>query len=297
MSKLGVGLLGKSGLVGKTYEKLLADHPFFELIYAPKREELGNIEKAKGCVLIFSALSDEAAKIYDPLYANEGFPVFTSASCHRLQKDIPLIIPEINGAKLKGWKGTLIAKPNCTLQSMLLPLYPLHQKFGLKQVSVTNLQSISGAGASYTLSGNVIPFIEGEEEKSEMESLKILENPSITISAHCTRVPVLHGHLACISASFEKKPTLKEVRDCWDSFRGVNLPSSPEKTFVYFENEDRPQPELDVNVGKGMAIALGRLRACSLFDIRFVALSHNLIRGAAGGGLLTAELYAKENIL
>lgn len=102
---------------------------------------------------------------------------------------------------------------------MLLPLYPLHQKFGLKQVSVTNLQSISGAGASYTLSGNVIPFIEGEEEKSEMESLKILENPSITISAHCTRVPVLHGHLACISASFEKKPTLKEVRDCWDSFR------------------------------------------------------------------------------
>ncbi|MDN3509112.1 MAG: aspartate-semialdehyde dehydrogenase [Candidatus Neptunochlamydia sp.] len=297
MSKLNVGLLGKRGLVGQTYEKLLRSHPYFELVFAPLREELGNIEKGKVCDLIFSALTSEAAKKYDPLYADLEVPVLSSASFHRLQEDVPLIIPEINGAKLKGWKGSIIAKPNCTLQSMLLPLYPLHQRFGLKEVSVTNLQSISGAGSHFTLSDNVIPFIEGEEEKSESESLKILDNPLIRISTHCIRVPVLNGHLACISASFEKKPTLEEVRDCWDRFKGLQLPSSPEKIFVYFEQEDRPQPELDVNIGKGMAIALGRLRACSLFDIRFISLSHNLIRGAAGGGLLIAELYAKENLL
>lgn len=297
MNKLKVGLLGKKGLVGQTYEKLLKNHPCFELVFAPLREELKNIEKGEVCDLIFSALPSEGGKTYDPLYADLGIPVFSSASFHRLKEDVPLIIPEINGAKLKGWKGGIIAKPNCTLQSMLLPLYPLHQRFGLKEISVTNLQSTSGAGSHFTLSDNVIPFIEGEEEKSENESLKILENPLIRISTHCTRVPVLHGHLACISASFKKKPTLREVRDCWDHFEGLHLHSSPEKMFVYFEEKDRPQPDLDVNVGKGMAIALGRLRACSLFDIRFIALSHNLIRGAAGGGILTAELYAKENLL
>ncbi|MDJ0651699.1 MAG: aspartate-semialdehyde dehydrogenase [Simkaniaceae bacterium] len=297
MSKLKVGLLGKRGLVGQTYEKLLKDHPYFELIFAPLRKELGTLEKGKVCDLIFSALPSKAAKKYDPLYAALGIPVFSSASFHRLQKDVPLIIPEINGTKLKGWKGAIIAKPNCTLQSMLLPLYPLHQSFGLQTVSVTNLQSTSGAGSHFKLTDNVIPFIEGEEEKSENESLKILDNPSIKISTHCIRVPVLHGHLACISASFEKKPTLEEVRDCWEYFKGLQLPSAPEKIFVYFDGEDRPQPHLDVNVGKGMAVAVGRLRTCSLFDIRFIALSHNLIRGAAGGGLLTAELYAKENLL
>lgn len=297
MGKIGVGLLGKNGLVGKTYQSLLTNHPFFELKFAPNREELGNLEKARGCTFIFSALPKEGAEIYDVLYARAGFKVFSSASCHRLKEDVPLIIPEINGGKLKGWKGSIIAKPNCTLQSMLLPLYPLHEKFSLRQVSVTNLQSTSGAGGDFTLSGNVIPFIQGEEEKSEKESLKILETPLIAMSTHCTRVPVLHGHLACVSASFEKKPTLEEVKECWSAFEGLSLPSSPEKTFIYFEEEDRPQPEIDVNVGKGMAIALGRLRTCSLFDIRFTALSHNLIRGAAGGGLLTAELYAKENLL
>ncbi|MEM8727647.1 MAG: aspartate-semialdehyde dehydrogenase [Chlamydiota bacterium] len=297
MSKLKVGLLGKRGLVGQTYERLLKDHPYFELIFAPSREELGDIEKGKGCDLIFSALLNEAAKRYDPLYAGLGIPVFASAPFHRLKKEVPLIIPEINGAKLKGWKGSIIAKPNCTLQSMLLPLYPLHRKFGLKKVFVTHLQSTSGAGSRFILSDNIIPFIEGEEEKSENESLKILDDRSIKISTHCLRVPVVRGHLACISASFGKKPDFEEIRDCWDCFKGLRLPSSPEKMFVYFEQKDRPQPELDLNIGQGMAVALGRLRACPLFDIRFIALSHNLVRGAAGGGLLTAELYAKDHLL
>lgn len=295
MSKLKVGILGSSGLVGQQYVELLKDHPYFELAFAPSREECMEVEKAKGCALIFSALPNEIAEKVDLLYAEEGFPVFSSASCHRLKEDVSLIIPEINGEKLKAWKGEIISKPNCTLQSMLLPLFPLHQRFHLKKVAVTNLQSMSGAGKDFSLGANVIPYIEGEEEKSEQESLKILEEPSILLSVHCTRVPVVHGHMACISASFEKKPTLKEVKGCWESFPGLDLPSAPEKLFIYREEKDRPQPEKDT--GEGMAISLGRLRSCSLFDIRFTALSHNLIRGAAGGGLLTAEYFAQEHLL
>ena len=165
MSKLKVGLLGKGGLVGQTYEKLLKDHPYFELGFAPARGELDQIEKGRDCPLIFSALPSKAAKMYDPLYAKQGNVVVSAASFHRLQKTVPLIIPEINGGKLKNWAGSIIAKPNCSLQSILLPLYPLHQKFCLKKVAVTTLQSISGAGSKFTLRDNVIPFIEGEEEK------------------------------------------------------------------------------------------------------------------------------------
>jgi len=297
MRKLKVGLLGKGGLVGRTYEKLLEKHPYFKLVFAPVREELEKVEKSKDCDLIFSALPNKAAKIYDLLYAKKGIPIFTSAPFHRFQKDVSLIIPEINGYKLKNWKGSIIAKPNCTLQSMLLPLYPLHKAFRLKKVATTYLQSRSGAGSGFTLTDNVIPFIEGEEEKSEKETLKILEDPSIKISTHSTRIPVSYGHLAYVSASFETPPTLDQVRNCWNRFQGLDLPSAPEKLFIYFKEKDRPQPELDVNLGKGMAVALGRLRTCSFFDIRFIALSHNLIRGAAGGGLLTAELYAREHYL
>ena len=295
MKKLKVGLLGRGGLVGQIYQQLLKNHPLFELTFAPQKEEMGQIEKGRDCALIFSALPNEVAQVYDPLYAQERIPVFSSASCHRLEKEVPLIIPEINGSILKGWKGTLIAKPNCTLQSFLLPLYPLHKRFGLQNVSVTHLQSVSGAGRGFSLKGNIIPYIAGEEEKTEKETLKILGHPPVGISVHCNRVPVLEGHLSCISASFNKKPTLEDVLNCWEAFQGVSLPSSPEKVLIYLKQNDRPQPQLDAYLGKGMSVALGRLRPCSLFDIRFVALSHNLIRGAAGGGLLTAELYVREN--
>lgn len=295
MSKLKVGLLGSRGFVGKTYVELLKKHPYFELVFIPDRDACTDVEKAKGCALIFSALPNEAAETIEPLYIEAGFPLFSSASCHRLKEGVSLIIPEINGNLIKQWKGGMIAKPNCTLQSMLLPLYPLHQQFRLKSVAVTNLQSMSGAGKDFTLGSNVIPYIEGEEEKSERESLKILGEPSLPMSIHCTRVPVVHGHLACISASFERKPTLEEVKRCWKTFPRLDLPSSPRQVFRYREENDRPQPEKDME--ERMAIALGRLRGCSLFDIRFTALSHNLVRGAAGGGLLTAEYFAKEHLL
>ncbi|MCP5506542.1 MAG: aspartate-semialdehyde dehydrogenase [Chlamydiales bacterium] len=295
MSKLRVGLLGSTGLVGQSYVKLLKGHPYFELSFIPMRDECAQVEKAKGCALIFSALPNEVAETVEPLYVQAGFPLFSSASCHRLKEGVSLIIPEINGEILKHWKGGMIAKPNCTLQSMLLPLYPLHLQFRLKSVAVTNLQSMSGAGKDFTLGQNVIPYIEGEEEKSEQESLKILGAPTLPMSIHCTRVPVVHGHLACISASFETKPTLEEVRKCWEAFPRLDLPSSPEKVFRYREENDRPQPLKDVE--EGMTITLGRLRSCPLFDIRFTALSHNLMRGAAGGGLLTAEYFAKEHLI
>ena len=285
-----VGLLGGNGLVGQTYQKLIKKHRDFELCFVPSRDELGDVLKAGGCDIIFSALPSNVAQIYDPLYAREGYPVFSSASCHRMEEDIPLIIPEINPEdfawierqqKSRGWKGFIIAKPNCTLQSMILPLFPLHKRFGLKGVSVTYLQARSGAGKGFELEGNILPFIEGEEEKSTSETHKILGNSTIRISSQCMRVPVSHGHLAAISASFVERPSLREVKAIWNQYEPVS----------YLEEKDRPQPALDL--GDGMKVSIGRLSSCSLMDIRFVSLSHNLIRGAAGGGLLTAEYWSK----
>jgi len=307
--KIPVGILGASGLVGKQYMQLLQNHPQFDLVFHATRMTLRNFDRAKGCRLLFSALPSFVAQSIEPEYAKRGFPIFSSASCHRLHMDIPLIIPEVNPNHLqmvkvqqknRGWeKGCIIAKPNCTLQSYLLPLYPLHKRFTLKRLFITNLQSISGAGSGYKLKDNIVPYIPYEEEKSETEPLKILGKwdgkkihpSSINISTHCTRVPVEHGHLACISASFEEKPSLDEVRYIWKTFKGLLLPTAPKNPLVYFEDYDRPQPKLDSLCGQGMSIALGRLRECPIFDIRFIALSHNLIRGGAGGGILTAELY------
>ncbi len=285
-----VGLLGGNGLVGQTYQNLINKSQDFELCFVPSREGLVDVLKAKGCDLIFSALPNNAAKIYDPLYAREGYPVFSSASCHRMEEDIPLIIPEINPEDFawierqqqnQGWKGFIVAKPNCTLQSIILPLFPLHKRFGLKRILVTYLQARSGAGKGFELEDNILPFIEGEEEKSTEETHKILGDSSIQISSRCMRVPVSHGHLAAVSASFEERPSLEEVKSLWNQYEPV----------CYLEREDRPQPALDL--GDGMLVSIGRLCNCPLMDIRFVSLSHNLIRGAAGGGLLTAEYWSK----
>lgn len=309
--KIPVGVLGASGLVGRQYVQLLQNHPYFELIFQATRQTIENFDRAKKCRLLFSALPSCVAQSIEPEYARRGVPIFSSASCHRLQADIPLIIPEVNPDHLqiitvqqknRGWKGgCIIAKPNCTLQSYILPLYPLHKHFTLERLLVTNLQAISGAGAGYELKNNIVPYIPHEEEKSETEPLKILGKwdgntlhfSSINISMHCTRVPVEHGHLACVSASFKKKPSLDEVKYIWTTFKGLKLPTAPQYPLIYFEEHDRPQPKLDYLCGKGMSVALGRLRECPLFTIRFIALSNNLIRGGAGGGILTAELYCR----
>ena len=343
-----VGILGATGLVGQQYVRLLHSHPFFEVVFlAASNESAGkkyaHVLAAKGmpregipsrllempvhavqevdearecCELVFSALSTEAAKAYEALYAAAGLQVISNAGFHRMDPDVPLIVPEINSDHLKilpqqrarrGWKGSLITKPNCSLQGFLIPLYPLHRQFGVKRLIVTTMQSVSGAGypgiPSLDIIDNVIPLIPGEEEKSETEPLKILGSvqggqirpaEGIKVSMHCNRVPVLSGHMACVSVEFELKPSRDEILTLWREFTAepqrLGLPSAPRQPILYTDENDRPQPRLDREAGGGMASTVGRLRECRVFDYRFVCLSHNVFRGAAKGGVLNAEL-------
>ncbi len=319
VEKIPVGILGGRGVLGEHYRALLEEHPWFELVFCPSSANLDKIEEASStCQLIFSALPNEQAYIYEERYAAAGLGVISSSSCHRDSPDVPVIIPEINPDHLKilelqqqkrGWsKGFIVCKPNCSIQSYLLPLTPLHEQFQVKKVIVTMLQAISGAGystlPSYMIQDNIIPYIADEEEKSEREPLKIwgqIKNEQIqplrdlTISAHCNRVPVLNGHLACVSVEFAKKPSKKEILETWSSFEPLSLPSAPKRPIIYREEVDRPQARLDRESENGMAITVGRVRPCPVLDYRFVGLSHNAIRGGAGGGILIAEMiYAKK---
>ncbi len=284
-------------------------------------------EAAEECDFVFSAFNMEkqAARELEAQYA-EYIPVVSNNSAHRLTEDIPLIIPEINPHHLqiipiqqrnRGWeKGFIIVKPNCSIQSFLPPVYALMAAgYPVESLAVTTLQAVSGAGypglAALEMIDNVVPFIQGEEEKSEQEPLKILGSirddkfidlDSLVLSVHCNRVPVSHGHMATVSLKFrDKKPNLQEVKDIWESFEGapqaLNLPSAPLSPIVVRKEIDRPQPVKDRDAGNGMAISVGRLRECPLFDIRFVALSHNTIRGAAGGAVLSAELLKAKGYL
>ena len=308
---------------GKRYEEAVEGRWHFEKdipegvrgLLVHSIEEMG--EARKTCDFVFSALDTAVAKEWEERYAEAGVPVVSNSSAHRWDEDVPMIIPEINPDHLKiipiqrkkrGWdRGFIAVKPNCSLQSYLIPLFPLHKEFTLKAVIVTTMQAISGAGypgvASFDIIDNIVPYIKGEEVKSEREPRKILgriegdlivEEKGIVISAHCNRVPVIDGHLACVSVAFESKPTREEILEIWREFRGVpqelNLPFAPEQPIIYREEVARPQPRLDRDKGKGMAVTVGRLRECNVLNYRFVALSHNTIRGAAGGGILIAEL-------
>ncbi|MCY3975460.1 MAG: aspartate-semialdehyde dehydrogenase [Simkaniaceae bacterium] len=284
-----------------------------------------DVAEAKGrCRFLFSALPGNVVKAYEELYARNDLPVISNNSRYRGDEDVPLLIPEVNAdhaevihlqRKRRGWKrGCIVTKPNCSLQSYVLPLTPLHRTFTVVRLCVTTLQAVSGAGSSQSSSldmeGDIIPYIPSEEEKSENEPLKvwgrvgkrgIVRERGIAVSAHCNRVPVRDGHLACVSVAFVRKPERGEVLDLWRTFRGppqtLALPSAPDDPIVYVEGLDRPRPRYDKDRGRGMSVTVGRLRSCPLFDYRFTALSHNVIRGAAGGGILTAEyLVAKEYI-
>ncbi len=278
----------------------------------------------KACGFVFSALETEAAKAYEEKYAAAGLPVVSNASAHRHTKDVPMLIPEINPEhlgiipaqkKARGWgRGFIVVKPNCSIQSYMAPLFALKKEFGVKRVIVTTLQAVSGAGhpgvASLDIVDNIIPLIKGEEEKSEQEPLKIFGkvtgsgiacDNSIRISAHCNRVPVIDGHMACVSVEFGKKPAKEQVIAAWKSFRGVpqelGLPSAPLQPIIYTGDPARPQSRLDRDNDKGMAVTVGRLRDCNVLDYRFVGLSHNIIRGAAGGAILTAELLKAKGLI
>lgn len=284
---------------------------------------------AKHCAFVFSAFEmpdKEAIKHTEEAYAAAGMPVFSNASAHRGTEDVPMMIAEINPEHLDiipeqqkrhGWdKGFIVVKPNCSLQSYLTAVYALIAAgYDVEKLIITTMQAVSGAGypgvASLDVIDNIIPFISGEEEKTEQEPLKILGSmkggifvpmKGLAISAHCNRVPVSDGHLACVNILFgKKKPSLEEILNIWKKFRGepqkLDLPSAPLQPIIYRDEPNRPQPKRDRDADKAMAVSVGRLREDNVFDFKFVALSHNTVRGAAGGGILTAELAFKKGFL
>jgi aspartate-semialdehyde dehydrogenase len=274
--------------------------------------------------LVFSALDLEKEQIkeIENNFASLGIPVVSNNSAHRFTQDVPMIIPEINPEHLglikiqqinHGWKkGFIVVKPNCSIQSFVAQITAL-MRFNPQKIEVTTFQAVSGAGKTLEswpeMKDNVIPFIGGEEEKTEKEPLKIwgkLKNGTIklaknpTISATCIRVPVSNGHLASVAVSFERKPARDEVLEAWKNFnplKELNLPFAPNPFITVFDEENRPQTGLDRNLGKGMGISVGRLRDDIIFDYKFVGLSHNTIRGAAGGAILTAELLKAKGFI
>ncbi|MHB9292130.1 aspartate-semialdehyde dehydrogenase [Hollandina sp. SP2] len=277
---------------------------------------------------VFSALEmgREAILRLEEAYAAQGIPVISNASAHRWTADVPMLIAEVNPLhtdiipiqqKARGWnQGFIAVKPNCSIQSYTTPIYALLKAgYEVNRLVVTTLQAVSGAGypgvPSLDIIDNVVPYIDGEEGKSELEPLKILGEirngqiePASTpkISAHCNRVPVVNGHTACISLEFgAKKPSVEEVRAVWTGFSGLpqelNLPMAPKQPIILREEANRPQPRKDRDADKAMAVTLGRIRPCPVFDLRFVGLSHNTIRGAAGGGILNAELLTSKGYL
>ncbi len=276
--------------------------------------------------LVFCAVNMPKAetKALEEAYAKAEIPVISNNSANRHVPDVPMIVPEINAdhadiilaqrKRLGTKRGFIAVKSNCSLQSYVPALHPLKDIYGLKAVLACTYQAISGAGKTFEtmpqILDNVIPYIGGEEEKSEVEPLKlwgriegdaIVDAKSPSITTQCLRVPVSDGHMAAVFASFEKKPDLEEIKRIWAEFRGpaqeLDLPSAPKQFLHYFEEPDRPQTALDRNIENGMAVSIGRLREDSQYDIKFVCLSHNTLRGAAGGGVLMAELLAVKGYL
>ena len=292
-------------------------------------EDAGKVANAVGkCDLIFSAVEMDKLAILalEAEYARQGFGVISNNSAHRSTEDVPVIVPEINHDHLKiipqqqkqrGWdKGFLVVKPNCSIQSYMLPIYALIQAgYPIDKMIVTTLQALSGAGypgvASIDVVDNIVPYIGGEEEKSEIEPRKVLgkvqdgkiiSDESIKISAHCNRVAVTDGHTACCSIQFaDKKPEIDEVINIWRNFTALpqelKLHSAPIPPIVYRGEANRPQPVKDRDAGKAMTVTVGRLRKCNVFDYRFVGLHHNTVRGAAGGAILTAELLLAQGFV
>ncbi|MDR2510535.1 MAG: aspartate-semialdehyde dehydrogenase [Spirochaetaceae bacterium] len=277
--------------------------------------------KAGRLGFVFSALEMEKDAILklEESYAAAGIPVVSNASANRWTPDVPMLIAEVNPEhagiiplqqKARGWSsGFIVVKPNCSIQSYMTPIWALIQAgYEVKRMIVTTMQAVSGAGypgvPSLDVIDNIVPYIGGEEEKSEKEPLKILgkisggkiENAAEPlISAHCNRVPVIDGHTAAVSLEFgAKKPELEQIAKIWRQFRALPqelaLPFAPERPIVVHDVSNRPQPAKDRDLYKAMAVSVGRLRSCPVFDVRFVGLSHNTVRGAAGGGILNAEL-------
>lgn len=276
-----------------------------------------------GVKIVFSALPTEVASEIEAEFARAGAAVFSNAKNYRMSPDVPLVVPETNPEhlaaigqqrKAHNWPGFIVTNANCATTPLVMALKPLQEAFGLRKALVTTMQAISGAGypglPSYDILDNVIPFIGGEEDKLESETQKMLgrwsesegfSNAPVVVSAHCNRVPTREGHLECVSVEFAREVDAAEILATWRNFVGepqrLGLPSAPEHALIYRREPDRPQTRLDRDAGRGMAVTLGRLRACPILHYKFVMLSHNTIRGAAGGSLLNAELCVKKGYI
>lgn len=348
MSRIPVAILGATGTVGQKFVRLLADHPWFEIIQvAASADRIGKrygdevrwrettpLPSAVAGLTLSAAAPDGVAKIafsaldaaialeVEPTFARAGTLVVSNASAFRMEPDVPLLIPEVNASHLgllaqqriaRGWSGGIIANPNCSTAALVVALAPLHQAFGLRIAVVATLQAASGAGypgvPSLDLLGNVIPFIGGEEEKIERETRKILglfagdavRAAALTVSAMVHRVPVVDGHMVSASLAFDRAPTPEEAIAVLEQFRGedrvTSLPSSPSPAIEVDRRPDRPQSRLDVDRGGGMTVTVGRVRACPIHHLRLVALSHNLVRGAAGAAVQNAELAVASGVV
>ncbi|MCR5203272.1 MAG: aspartate-semialdehyde dehydrogenase [Lachnospiraceae bacterium] len=356
-SKLKVGILGGTGMVGQRFISLLDNHPWFEVVtiaasprsagktYAeavgdnwkietPMPEAVKNIvvknvsdvnDVVDGIDFVFSAVNmskDEIKKIEEE-YAKTETPVVSNNSAHRWTPDVPMVVPELNPEhlavienqkkRLGTTRGFIVVKPNCSIQSYTPALHALRE-FEPTEVVATTYQAISGAGKNFKdwpeMQGNIIPFISGEEAKSEDEPLRIwgeikdgviVKAESPVITTQCIRVPILNGHTAAVFVKFKNKPSKEEILKKWAEFKGLpqelDLPSAPKQFIQYREEDDRPQVQLDVEYENGMGVTIGRLREDTLYDYKFVGLSHNTKRGAAGGAVLIAELLAKQGYI
>ncbi|MDD3243038.1 MAG: aspartate-semialdehyde dehydrogenase [Eubacteriales bacterium] len=316
---------------GKVYGELMEGHWMMKEALPAKVagmvvQDASHVQEIAAQVdMVFCAVNmdKQATRELEEAYAKAGLPVVSNNSANRLVSDVPMVIPEINPEHLEVIEaqrrrlgtdtGFIVVKPNCSIQSYVPPLTPL-RKFGITKVLACTYQAISGAGKTFetfpNILDNVIPYIGGEEEKSEKEPLKvwgkvedgqIKNTDDVQITSQCLRVPVSDGHTAAVFVSFATKPTKEEILEAWRGFRTrpqeLGLPSAPDPFLVYFEEDDRPQPRLDRDLGGGMAVSMGRLRPDSQYDYKFIGLSHNTLRGAAGGGLETAELLVAEGYI
>jgi aspartate-semialdehyde dehydrogenase len=347
-TKIPIGILGATGVVGQRFVQLLENHPWFEIAWlaASDRSEGKLYSEATRWRLktpmpstiagmrvspatsegapkvIFAALDTAIALEMEPKFAQAGCAVVTNSSALRMQKDVPLVIPEVNPDHIKllecqAWrkqsKGFVVTNPNCSAIGLVIALKPLQQHFGIDTINVVTMQAVSGAGypgvPSLDILGNVIPYIPKEEEKMEEETRKLLGklngsgivSADFAMSAQCNRVAVEDGHTESVFLKLKKKANADEVIAAWSDFSGLpqelKLPNAPEKAIQYVTQADRPQPRLDVDGGHGMTTTVGRLRPCGVLDWKFTVLSHNTIRGAAGAALLNAELLKVQGYL
>lgn len=348
MRRIPVGVLGATGAVGQRFVQLLEDHPWFEVMVVTGSERSagrlygeaanwilpGEIppriagltvqasEPTLDVSVVFSALPSSEAKELEPLFAAAGYAVVTNASSFRMAEDVPLLIPEINPDHTnlirtqregRGWSGFIVASPNCSTTSIVLPMKIFQDAFGLQAAVITTLQAISGAGypgvPSMAILDNVIPYIGGEDEKLENEPKKLLgravngevQMADLKLSAQANRVPVMDGHLASVSVKLAQAATPQEGIEALTTWQPpaicAELPSSPQRPLIYRHEADRPQPRLDRDAEKGLAWTVGGVRACNVLDLRYLAITHNTLRGAASGSILNAELLACQGFL